>query len=164
MNKKTAIYPGTFDPVTFGHIDVLERAAKIFDKVIISVAKSSSKDALFSIKERTELIKKVTVKLKNVEIDVFEGLLVKYAVKKNAGVIIRGLRAISDFEFEFQMALTNRKISPEIETIFLMPNEKYSYISSTLVKEIGAYGGNLSSFVPKIVSEKLKEKFKKKRL
>ena len=164
MNKKTAIYPGTFDPVTFGHIDVLERAAKIFDKVIISVAKSSSKDALFSIKERTELIKKVTVKLKNVEIDVFEGLLVKYAVKKNAGVIIRGLRAISDFEFEFQMALANRKISPEIETIFLMPNEKYSYISSTLVKEIGAYGGNLSSFVPKIVSEKLKEKFKKKRL
>ncbi|HEY3251764.1 MAG TPA: pantetheine-phosphate adenylyltransferase [Ignavibacteria bacterium] len=161
MNKKTAIYPGTFDPLTFGHIDVLERAAKIFDKVIISVAESSSKKALFSIDERIELIKKAAVKLKNVEADFFNGLLVKYAEKKNAGVIIRGLRAISDFEYEFQMALTNRKISSKVETVFLMPNEKYSYISSTLVKEIAAYKGDISNFVPPSVAAKLKEKFGK---
>jgi pantetheine-phosphate adenylyltransferase len=159
MSRKTAIYPGTFDPITFGHIDVLERAAKIFEKVIISIARSSSKNALFTIDERVELIQQVTAGLKNVETDVFEGLLVKYAESKNADVLIRGLRAISDFEYEFQMALTNRKIAPEVETIFLMPNEKYSYISSTLVKEIAAYSGDVSGFVPKIVSDKLKQKF-----
>lgn len=160
MSKITAIYPGTFDPVTYGHIDVLERAADIFEKVIISVAKSSSKNALLEIDERIDLIKKVTKSLTNIEYDVFDGLLVKYAERKNAGVIIRGLRAISDFEYEFQMALTNRKISSKVETVFLMPNEKFSYISSTLVKEIAAYGGDLTSFVPEIVASKLKEKFK----
>jgi pantetheine-phosphate adenylyltransferase len=139
---------------------VLERAADIFEKVIISVAKSSSKNALLEIDERIDLIKKVTKSLTNIEYDVFDGLLVKYAERKNAGVIIRGLRAISDFEYEFQMALTNRKISSKVETVFLMPNEKYSYISSTLVKEIAAYGGDLTSFVPEIVASKLKEKFK----
>ena len=159
MKNKIAIYPGTFDPVTFGHLDVLERAAKLFDKVIISVAVSSAKKTLFTVDERIGLIRKTASKIKNIEIDVFEGLLVKYAEGKNAGAIIRGLRAISDFEYEFQMALTNRKISSKVETVFLMPNEKFSYISSSLVKEIAAYGGDVKSFVPRIVAANLKKKF-----
>jgi len=159
MKNNIAIYPGTFDPVTFGHLDVLERAEKLFEKVIISVAVKSSKKTLFSTEERLELIKNAACNISNIEIDSFEGLLVNYAEKKNAGAIIRGLRAISDFEFEFQMALTNRKISSKVETVFLMPNEKYSYISSTLVKEISAYGGDVSSFVPENVSKMLKKKF-----
>ena len=161
MNKRTAIYPGTFDPVTYGHIDVLQRAAKIFDHVIISVAESSSKKTLFTADERTKMILAASRGLKNVSIDIFEGLLVKFAEKKKAHAIIRGLRAISDFEYEFQMALTNRKISKKVETVFLMPNEKYSYISSTLVKEIAAYSGDLKSFVPAYVAKELKKKFRK---
>jgi len=164
MSKRTAIYPGTFDPVTYGHIDVLQRAAKIFDHVIISVAKSSSKKTLFTVEERASMILKAAKGLKNVSVDVFEDLLVKFAEKKRADAIIRGLRAISDFEFEFQMALTNRKISPKVETVFLMPNEKYSYISSTLVKEIAAYSGALKSFVPPYVAIELKKKFQVKKL
>jgi len=160
MSKRTAIYPGTFDPVTYGHIDVLQRAAKIFDHVIISVAESSSKKTLFTVKERTAMISAASRGLKNVSIDVFDGLLVKFAEKKRADAIIRGLRAISDFEYEFQMALTNRKISTKVETVFLMPNEKYSYISSTLVKEIAAYSGDLKSFVPSYVAKALKKKFR----
>ena len=156
---KIAIYPGTFDPVTFGHLDVLERAARLFDKVIISVAVNTSKKTLFTVEERIDLIRKTADTIENLEIDVFEGLLVKYAEGKNAGAIIRGLRAISDFEYEFQMALTNRKISSKVETVFLMPNEKYSYISSTLVKEIAAYGGDVKSFVPSLVVKMLKKKF-----
>jgi len=161
MGKKIAIYPGTFDPVTFGHIDVLKRAARIFDKVIISVSESSSKTTLFSIDERINLIKNSVKNIKNVKVDKFNGLLVKYAEKKKADAVIRGLRAISDFEYELQMALTNRKISPEIETVFFMPNEKYSFISSTLVKEIAAHRGNLNSFVPRAVSQKLIKKYSK---
>lgn len=155
MPKRTAIYPGTFDPVTFGHIDVLERAAKLFDNLVVSVAISSSKKTLFTVEERTEMMKQVTSKMKNVKVETFDGLLVNYARQKKADAIIRGLRAISDFEYEFQMALTNRKLQPEIETIFLMPNEKYSFISSTLVREIAKYGGNLSDFVPKDVIQKI---------
>lgn len=159
MDKKVAIYPGTFDPVTLGHIDVLQRAAGIFDKVVISVSESSSKKTLFTLEERIELIKKAAGKIKNIEVDKFKGLLVKYAERKKAAAVIRGLRAVSDFEYEFQMALTNRKISSKVETVFFMPNEKYSFISSTLVKEIAALGGNVKSFVPEAVWQQLKKKY-----
>jgi pantetheine-phosphate adenylyltransferase len=159
MAKKTAIYPGTFDPVTYGHIDVLERAAMMFDNVIISVVKNSSKNTLFTYDERVDMIKSVTREINNIKVTAFEGLLVDYAKSQNAGVIIRGLRAVSDFEYEFQMALTNRKIASDIETVFLMPGEKYSYISSTLVREIARYKGDVSAFVPKEVEEKIKLKF-----
>jgi pantetheine-phosphate adenylyltransferase len=160
MSKRTAIYPGTFDPVTYGHIDVLKRAAKLFDHVIISVAESSSKKTLFSAEERAVMISKAAAGIKNISVDIFDGLLVKFAEKKRADAVIRGLRAISDFEFEFQMALTNRKISTKVETIFLMPNEKFSYISSTLVKEIAVYSGELKSFVPPHVARELRKKFR----
>jgi pantetheine-phosphate adenylyltransferase len=160
MANRIAIYPGTFDPVTFGHLDVLERAAKMFDKVIISAAASTGKTALFSLEERVELLNKITMGMENVQTGSFSGLLVDYAKSKKANVIIRGLRAISDFEYEFQMALTNRKIAPAIETVFLMPNEKYSYISSTFVREIAKYGGNVSGFVPEAAEEMLKKKFR----
>lgn len=160
--RRTAIYPGTFDPVTYGHIDVLQRAAKIFDHVIISVAESSSKKTLFTAEERAAMILKASAGIRNVSVDIFDGLLVKFAEKKKADAVIRGLRAISDFEFEFQMALTNRKISTKVETIFLMPNEKFSFISSTLVKEIAAYSGELKSFVPPHVAKELKKKFRVK--
>ncbi len=158
MTKINAIYPGTFDPVTYGHLDVLDRAAGIFRSVTISVAEASGKNTLFTIEERIKLIKN-TVKAKNVFVESFDGLLVDYAAGKKAGVILRGLRAISDFEYEFQMALTNRKIAPEIETVFLMPNEKYSYISSTFVKEIAKFGGDVSAFVPPYVKAMLRKKF-----
>jgi pantetheine-phosphate adenylyltransferase len=160
MKKIIAIYPGTFDPLTYGHLDVLHRAAGIFSSVIIAVAESSGKNTLFTAEERMEMIKK-TVKEKNIRIKSFKGLLVNYASQAKAGVIIRGLRAVSDFEYEFQMALTNRKISKKVETVFLMPGEKYSYISSTFVKEIAKYGGDVSAFVPPAVNRMLKDKFKK---
>lgn len=159
MTGKIAVYPGTFDPMTFGHLDVLERAAKMFNKVIISAAGSTSKASLFSLGERVEMLSKITKGIKNVETGSFNGLLVDYARSINAGTIIRGLRAISDFEYEFQMALTNRKIAPEIETVFLMPSEKYSYISSTFVREIAKYGGDVSGFVPKEAEVMLRKKF-----
>jgi pantetheine-phosphate adenylyltransferase len=159
--KKTAIYPGTFDPITFGHTDVLQRASRMFDKVIIAVAESSSKSSMFSADQRVRMIKSVTAEMKNVSVDSFKGLLVDYAKSKNAGVIIRGLRAISDFEYEFRMALTNRRIANNIETVFLMPGENYSFISSSLVREIAKYGGDVSSFVPAIVIVKLKDILKK---
>lgn len=159
---RIAIYAGTFDPVTFGHIDVLERASLLFDKVIISVAGSSSKKTEFTVDERIEMISDCIKKLPNVKVESFVGLLVEYAKKKNASVIVRGLRAISDFEYEFQMALTNRKIAEDITTVFLMPNEKYTYLNSTLVREIALHGGDVSPFVPRNVLKKLKEKYKKK--
>lgn len=158
MAKRTAIYPGTFDPVTFGHMDVLERAAKIFDKVIVSVARSTPKKTMFTFEQRLQMMKFCAAKLKNVDVDGFDGLLVEYARRKKACSVIRGLRAISDFEYEFQMALTNRKIAPDIETVFLMPGEKFSFISSTLVREIARYNGDLSSFVPKNIIKLLKSK------
>jgi pantetheine-phosphate adenylyltransferase len=157
--KRIAIYPGTFDPITLGHLDVLERACSLFDEVIISAAVSSSKNTLFTIDERLEAIKLSAGHLKNCFVEKFDGLLVNYAMKKNASVIIRGLRAISDFEFEFRMALTNRKIAPMVETVFLMPGEKYSYISSTLVREVARYGGDVSEFVPKETAEMIKKKY-----
>jgi pantetheine-phosphate adenylyltransferase len=159
--KKIAIYPGTFDPVTYGHIDVIERASVIFNSVIIAVSKSSTKKTLFTVEERVSMLKSVLRKIENVSIDSFSGLLVDYARSKKASVIIRGLRAVSDFEYEFQMALTNRKLQDNITTVFLMPHEKYSYLNSSLVREIAACGGDISPFVPPVVAAHLSRKFRR---
>jgi len=156
--KKTALYPGTFDPITFGHIDVIERASHLFDTIIVSVAGSSSKKTMFSIKERINMIENSVKRIKNVRVTSFNKLVVDYAKSQGACAIIRGLRAISDFEYEFQMALTNRKIAEDITTVFLMPNEKFTYLNSTLVREIASFGGDVSPFVPKYVLKKLKGK------
>jgi pantetheine-phosphate adenylyltransferase len=158
---RVAIYPGSFDPVTYGHIDIIKRGANLFDKLIVAVLLNPAKKPLFSIEERIELLKEVTKDIPNVEVDYFDGLLVEYAKKVNANVIIKGLRMISDFEYEFQMALVNKKLNPSVETIFLMTSAKYGYLSSSLVKEIAQFGGCLSEFVPDAVAEKLMDKFKK---
>lgn len=158
MRKIIAIYPGTFDPPTYGHLDVIRRASKIFKKVIVSVAAGIEKNTLFSINERVEMLREITRGIKNVKIDSFTELLVVYAKKKNASVIVRGLRALSDFEYEFQMALTNRNIDPDIETVFMMTHEEYSYLSSNLIKEISSLGGDLKKFVPAVVVKRLKKK------
>ena len=156
---KIAIYPGTFDPITNGLIDVLERAIEIFDKVIVTVSRNSSKNPMFSDDERVQMIKSVVKKFgKKVEVDSFSGLLVKYARSKRAVAIVRGLRAISDFEYEFQMALMNRKLSKEIFTVYLMPHERYTYLNSSIVREIASLGGDISNFVPKSVAQKLLQK------
>ncbi len=159
--KITAIYPGTFDPITNGHLDIIERAAEIFSEVIVAVAQNSAKEPLFTDEERLEMIRSSVRHLKNVQVDCFEGLLVAYAKKKKASVVVRGLRAVSDFEYEFQMALTNRKLAGKLTTVFLMPHEKYTYLSSSLVREIAQHGGNVSDFVPEVVLKKLKKKFKR---
>ncbi len=158
--KTIAIYPGTFDPITNGHIDIIERASEIFSKVIVAIACNSAKQPLFSTEERVEMITNAVKHLKNVSVDNFEGLLVNYAVAKKANVLVRGLRAVSDFEYEFQMALTNRKLEESVSTVFLMPHEKYTYLSSSLVREIAAFSGDVSGFVPAFVNKKLKQKFK----
>ena len=155
-----AIYPGTFDPITNGHIDIIKRASCIFDKVIVAVAEITSKDALFSYQERFDLVKKATKGLKDVRIEGFSGLVVDFAGKKKVKIIVRGLRMISDFEYEFQMALTNRNLASEIETIFLMPHPDYSYISSRLMKETASLGADLKKFLPKDVLKALKRKLK----
>ena len=158
--KKIAIYPGTFDPITNGHIDVIERAREIFDEVIVTIARNTSKQPLFSEKERLSMISDVIRKYRNVRVDSFQGLLVAFARKKKATTIIRGLRAISDFEYEFQMALTNRKLASDITTVFLMPHEKYTYLNSSIVRELAMLGGNVSEFVPPVVQRQLKKKIK----
>lgn len=160
MKKITAIYPGTFDPVTNGHLDIIERASSLFDKVIVTIACNQNKKPLFSEEERKNMLVKVTSHLKNTEVDSFKGLIVEHAEKKKAGVIIRGLRAISDFEYEFQMSLTNRKLNGKINTIFLMPNEKYTYLNSSLIRELASYNADIKDFVPAIVLAELKKKFK----
>jgi len=156
-----AIYAGSFDPVTYGHIDLVKRAREIFSEVIVAVAHNPHKRPLFSVKERLEMIKQAVSGLDGIVVDDFDGLVVEYARKKKAKVLIRGLRMISDFEYEFQMALTNRKLSPDIETIFLMPQESYSYLSSKLLKEAASLGADLSCFVPDFVEEALKKKLRK---
>ncbi len=156
--KKIGVYPGTFDPITYGHIDVVERSLKILDKVIIAVSGFQRKDFLFSVEERVSLIKEVFKNDKNVEVESFDGLLVDYLKKKNIKIVIRGLRAISDFDYEFQMVLVNRKLNKNIETIFLMPKEEFFYISSSIVKEIAKLNGNISCFVPKNVEIALRKK------
>ena len=159
--KRIAVYPGTFDPVTNGHIDLVERSLRIFDNVIVAVAENPRKAPLFSIDERIAMLTKVTAKYKNVVIEGFDGLLVDYVKKKRAVGIIRGLRAVSDFEYELQMALMNRRLDNTIETVYLMPSEEYSFITSTIVREAASYGGDVSSLVPKVVVQMLRKMFGK---
>ena len=156
------IYPGTFDPVTNGHIDIVSRAIELFDKVIVTVAKNPGKTALFTVDERVEMLKESFKDLKKVVVDSFDGLVVEHARNLNAIGIIRGLRAISDFEYEFQMALMNRKLAGEITTILLMPHARYTYLNSTIVRNLAQFHGDVSEFVPPIVVEKLKLKFPNK--
>ena len=156
---RRGIYPGTFDPVTFGHIDLIKRALGVFDEVIVAVAHhTSDKKPLFSVKERMALLRRAAQGLAGVTVEDFKGLVVEFARKKNAGAMVRGIRMLSDFEYEFQMALTNRKLAEDIETIFLMPHESYSYISSRHVKEVAALGGNTSPFAPDFVVEAIRKK------
>lgn len=157
-----AIYPGSFDPVTFGHVDIIKRAAKLFDRVIVAVLVNMSKTPCFTIEERIKLLQKATAGIENVEIAGFEGLLVDYAAQKNASVIVKGLRAVSDFEYEFQMALTNNKLNPEIETVFLTTSTQNMYLSSSIVKQVALLGGDISSFVPACVHDEILERLRKK--
>jgi pantetheine-phosphate adenylyltransferase len=159
--KHIAVYPGTFDPVTNGHVDLVERSLRIFDELVVAVAANPKKHPLFSLDERINLFRKAISRYKRVKIEGFDGLLVDYVREKGAVGIIRGLRAVSDFEYEMQMALMNRRLDSGIETVFLMPNEEYSFITSTIVKEAASYGGDVSSLVPKVVVEKLKKKFRR---
>ena len=156
---RRVIYPGSFDPITNGHLDVINRAATLFDEVVVSVAFNEQKQGLFSAEERVALLREVSPKLPNIRIAQFDGLLMDFARQQEATAVVRGLRAVSDFEFEFQMALMNRKLEPQIETIFLMPAEKYTYLSSRIVKEIARLGGDVSAFVPVSVATALREKF-----
>ncbi len=159
---KKVIYPGTFDPITYGHIDIIKRAVDLFDQVIVTVAKNPSKTFLFSVDERVDMLKESLKTYDKVVVDSFDGLVVDHARELGAVGIIRGLRAISDFEYEFQMALMNRKLDGELATIFLMPHEKFTYLNSTIVRNLAQFQGDVSDFVPEIVAKKLKEKFGKR--
>ena len=162
MRHTRGIYPGTFDPVTYGHIDLIKRALGMFDEVIVAVAhRTTDKSPLFSVRERVDFLKQATKDMPGVTVEEFEGLVVEYARQKKAGAMIRGVRMISDFEYEFQMALTNRKLDGSVETIFLMPHESYAYISSRLIKEVAQLNGDISSFVPDFVLKAIKKKFAK---
>lgn len=161
MKQIVAIYPGSFDPVTNGHLDLIQRGSKLFDELIVAIARNPEKGkALFTLEERKEMLRAMTSDWGNVSIDTFEGLLVNYCIRKNANVVLRGIRAVSDYEFELQMALMNRKIDQRVETIFMLPAEKYSYLSSRIVREIAHLGGPLTGFVPELVEQKLREKVK----
>jgi pantetheine-phosphate adenylyltransferase len=156
---RTAIYPGSFDPITNGHLDVLTRATKLFDRVIVAVANSESKQPLFGLEERVQMVERAIGHLPNVEADSFEGLLVSYVESRSAQAVVRGLRAVSDFEFEFQLALMNRRLNERIETIFMMPKDTYTFLSSRIVKEIAKLGGDVSAFVPEHVQSALVGRF-----
>jgi pantetheine-phosphate adenylyltransferase len=156
---KVAVYPGSFDPITYGHLDIIERGAKVFDKIVVAVLINSSKNPLFSVEERKAMIREATRHMPMVEVDSFEGLLIDYMKKKQSNVILRGLRAISDFEYELQIASINRKLSEEVETLFLMTNNRHSFISSAMVKEVARYGADVSDLVPPHVAEALKARF-----
>ena len=156
---KTALYPGNFDPVTNGHMDIVERAARVFDEVIVAVGTNMGKGPLFSAEERMEMLREACAHLPNVKIDSFHELTVRYAQSRGASVIVRGLRALSDFQFEFEMALMNRRLDPEIETVFMMTNAEYSYLSSSTVKEVAGFGGSVKGLVPKVVETHLDSKF-----
>ncbi len=158
MNSTAAIYPGSFDPVTNGHLDIIQRACRIFDRVVVAVADNTTKKALLTIDERLDLLQKVTQGMRGVEVDSFDSLVVEYARRKKINVLIRGLRMTSDFDYEFQIALTNRRLAEDIETVFLMPSEHMSFVSSTLLKEVASLDADISSFVPKVVERKLKER------
>jgi len=153
-----AVYPGSFDPLTNGHVDIIERGARLFDRIIVAILVNAEKSPLFTMAERVEIARKVFTDHPNVEVDTFEGLLVDYVAKRQANVIVRGLRAVSDFEYEFQMALMNRRLNSKIETVFMMPAEQYSYISSRLIKEVFALGGRVHGLVPELVETRLREK------
>lgn len=157
--KITAVYPGTFDPITHGHFDIVSRASPLFDRVILAVAESTSKNTVFSVVERVELARKIVAALPNIEVQKFNGLMVDFARKCKASVVLRGLRAVSDFEYEFQLAGMNRKLMSEVDTIFMPTSEKYTYISSSLVREISSYGGDVSDFVDPQVEEALTKRF-----
>jgi pantetheine-phosphate adenylyltransferase len=160
---RTAVYPGSFDPITNGHLDVIQRAARLFDRVIVAVAINESKSPMFTMAQRKDLTARSVSHLKNVEVDTFTGLLVDYVLSKGGEAVIRGLRAVSDFEFEFQLALMNRKLNEKVETIFMMPKESYTFISSRMIKEVARLGGDISSFVPEHVREALQGKVGKRR-
>ncbi len=157
---RLAIYPGTFDPPTRGHLDILVRACKLFDRLIVAIAENPQKAPFFSAKERLNLLRALTEGMEKVEVEILKGLVANYAQRKGAVAIIRGLRAISDFEYEFQMALANRHLNPQVETVFLMPSENYTFLNSTLVKNIAELGGELNSFVPPLVAELIHKKLK----
>jgi len=157
-----AIYPGTFDPITFGHIDIIRRATPMFEKVLVTLAKNSSKSPLFTAEERLEMMNLATESIPGAQVAIFSGLVVDYAHEVGANVLIRGLRAVSDFEYEFQIALMNRKQHSGVDTVFLMPDERYTYLSSSLIKEIARHGGSVEEFVPDFVAKRLREKFRNK--
>jgi len=161
MKERIAVYPGSYDPLTNGHIDIIKRGLKIFDKIVVAALENPSKTYLLSLEERMNILSDCFKDQPNIEVDYFEGLLVEYLRKRNISTVVRGLRAISDFEIEFQMALMNRNIEPEVETIFLVPSIKYSFVSSRLVKEVYKLGGEIATLVPPIVDSKLKEKYRK---
>jgi pantetheine-phosphate adenylyltransferase len=159
MNVDTlAIYPGSFDPLTNGHVDIIQRGAKLFDRIVVAILLNVEKSPLFTVAERVDIAREVFADNPKVEVDTFDGLLVDYARRKHAGVIVRGLRAISDFEYEMQMALMNRNLNPNVETVFMMPAEPYTYVSSRLVKEVAALGGSVTNLVPRLVEERLRDK------
>ncbi len=157
---KIAVYPGSFDPVTLGHLDIIERASKMVDKLIVGVLNNNVKKPLFSVEDRVNMLKEVTSHLDNVEIEAFSGLLIDFVKKKDADVVVRGLRAITDFEYELQMAQTNRTMDPEIDTIFLITSLQYAYLSSSTVKEVAKFGGTLTKFLPPTVIPKVQQKYK----
>lgn len=161
MPKKIAVYPGSFDPVTFGHLDIIERAGKIFDKIIVSVFVHSAKKSMFTVPERVAMLKTVLKGRKNIEVDCFEGLLVDYVRRKKTDVVIRGLRAISDLEYEFQIAAVNRTLYRDIETVFFMPRQRYTYLSSSVVRDIAHFGGDVKKLVPPYVARLIKNRRKK---
>lgn len=161
MSKKIAVYPGTFDPITLGHVDIIERSCRVFDKVIVTLAINPKKTLLFDSGTRQDMVVDAVKHIENVEVVVFDGLIVDLAKQKKASAIIRGLRAISDFEFEFQMALMNRNLDSEIDTVFFMPHERYTYLSSSIIRNVASFRGQITSLVPKLVAQKLQEKFDK---
>lgn len=158
MDNVVAIYPGSFDPLTNGHVDIIRRGARLFDRIVIAVLINLEKAPLFTVPERVEIAREAFVGSSNVEVDTFDGLLVDYARRRGAGVIVKGLRAVSDFEFEMQMALMNRKLNPDVETVFMMPTQPYTYVSSRLVKEVVALGGSVHGLVPESVEKRLRDK------
>ncbi len=159
MSNRTAVYPGSFDPLTLGHVDIIERGSALFDKIVVAVLRNIEKSPVFTLEERIEMIQEAFKDRPNVEADSFSGLLVDYTKSKGASAIVRGVRAISDFEYEFQMALMNRRLAPSIETVFMMPAEEYSYVSSRLVKEVAELGGSVTGLVPPGVERRLKKRF-----
>lgn len=156
--KRIAIYPGSFDPPTNGHLDLIERGSKIFDELVVAILRNPEKAPLFNLPERRRMLDEMTSEFKNVRVDIFDGLTVDYAARVKASAVLRGIRAISDYEYELQMALMNRKLRPDLETVFMMPAEQYSYLSSRLVREIAQLGGSVKSLVPEMVEQRLKEK------